>query len=187
MADDDLVLEDARSGMEKSLEGLHKELVKIRTGRANPALLEGVNVDYYGSPTPLRSLASVSAPEARLLVVQPFDPSTLGEIERAILKADLGLTPQNDGKIIRVPIPELTEERRRDLVKAVKKIAEDHKLGVRSSRRDAIALLKDLEKDGDLAEDDSHRAQKKVQDLTDDYVKRIDEAVESKEQEILSI
>ncbi len=187
MADDELVLEEAREQMETSIESLHIDLGRIRTGRANPVLLEGLEIDYYGTPTPLRSLATIGAPEVRLLVVQPFDSSAIGKIERAILKAELGLSPINDGKVLRVPIPELTEERRRDLVKSVKKIAEDHKLGVRGARRDANAMLKDMQKDGELPEDDSKRAQKKVQDLHDDAVKSIDEFVQAKEEEILRI
>lgn len=187
MADEDLVLEEANEQMEKTMESLHIDLGKIRTGRANPALLENLNVDYYGSATALRTLATISAPEPRLLVVQPFDPSAMDGIERAILKAELGLSPINDGKVLRVPVPELTEERRRDLVKNVKKIAEEHKLGVRHARRDAIAMLKDMQKDGELPEDDSKRAQKKVQDSHDQYVHKIDEFVASKEEEILRI
>jgi ribosome recycling factor len=173
--------------MEKTMESLHIDLGKIRTGRANPGLLENLNVDYYGTPTRLRSLATLSAPEPRLLIVQPFDPSGMDGIERAILKAEMGLSPINDGKVLRVPIPELTEERRRDLVKSVKKIAEDHKLGVRHARRDAIAMLKDMRKDGELPEDDSKRAQKKVQDSHDEYVRKIDEFVGAKEGEILHV
>jgi ribosome recycling factor len=187
MADDDLVAQEARQGMEKSLEGLHRELTKIRTGRANPAILEAVMVDYYGTPTPLKSLATLSAPEARLLTVQPFDPGSLEAVEKAVLKSDLGLTPANDGKMLRIPVPELTEERRRELVKHVKKIGEDHKLGVRGARRDSIALVKDLEKEHEMSEDDSHRVQKKIQDLTDEYVKKIDEVIATKEEDILRI
>ena len=187
MADEDLVLDEAREQMEKSMESLHIDLGKIRTGRASPALIENVSVDYYGTATAMRSLATISAPEPRLLVVQPFDPTAMVEIERAILKAELGLSPMNDGKVLRVPIPELTEERRRDLVKNVKKIAEEHKLGVRHARRDAISMLKEMQKDGELPEDDSKRAQKKAQDSHDECVKKIDEFVISKEQEILHI
>jgi ribosome recycling factor len=187
MPGEESVQDEARKGMEKSLESLQQESAKIRTGRAHPGLLEGVIVDYYGNPTALRSLATVSAPEARLLTVQPFDPGVVNAIEKGILKADLGLTPVKDGKMLRVPVPELTEERRRELVKQVKKFGEDHKLGVRGSRRDAIAALKDLEKDGDLSKDDSRRAQKKVQDLTDNYIRKIDELIEAKEEEILRI
>ncbi len=187
MTDDGTVIEESRSAMQKSLESLQRDMSRVRTGRANPAILDGVSVDYYGTATPLKSLASISVPEVRLIAVQPFDPSAIAEIERAILKADLGLSPVNDGKLLRVPIPELSEERRRELVKQIKKMGEDHKLGIRSARRDAIALLKDLEKDGELTKDDSRRAQKKVQDLTDEFSKRTDEAVEAKEEEILRI
>ena len=187
MADEDLVLEEARELMEKTMESLNIDLSKIRTGRANPGLIENLNVDYYGTPTRLRSLATLSAPEPRLLIVQPFDPSGMDAIERAILKAEMGLSPINDGKVLRVPVPELTEERRRDLVKSVKKIAEDHKLGVRHARRDAIAMLKDMRKDGELPEDDSKRAQKKVQDSHDEYVRKIDEFVGAKEEEGLHV
>ncbi len=187
MDDAEQVLDTALTGMAKSLESLHNETVKIRTGRANPALLEGVMVDYYGTPTRLQSLATLSAPEARLITVQPFDKSSLGEIERAILKADLGLTPASDGKLLRVPVPELTEERRRELVKQVKKMAEEHKVGVRNARRDALNMLKDLQKDGEITEDASRQAQKKAQTLTDDLSARVDGAVEAKEEEILTI
>jgi len=187
VADEDLILDEAKTQMENSLDSLHIDLAKIRTGRANPGLLESVSVDYYGTPTPLRSLATISAPEARLLVVQPFDPSAIGEIERAVLTAELGLSPVSDGKVLRVPIPELTEERRRDLVKSVKKIAEDHKLGVRGARRDANALLKEMQKDGELPEDDSKRAQKQIQDLHDRVVKQIEGSVTAKEEEVLHI
>ncbi|MFQ5514616.1 MAG: ribosome recycling factor [Myxococcota bacterium] len=187
MADDTRVVEEARQGMERSLESLHRELSRIRTGRANPALLENVMVDYYGTPTPLKALATLSAPEARLITVQPFDRGAMDAIERAILKADLGLTTVNDGKLLRVPVPELTEERRRELVKVVKKLGEDHKVGVRSARREAIAMLKELEKEHELSEDDSRRAQKKVQDLTNEYIGKVDTAVEVKEEDILQI
>ena len=183
----DLVLGESKAAMEKSLHSLQHEISKIRTGRANPVLLESVNVDYYGTPTPLKKLATINAPEARLLTVQPFDASVLVAIERAILKSDLGLTPANDGKLLRLPIPELTEERRRELVKQVKKFGEDHKVGVRSARRDGVSMLKDLEKDGDLTEDESRGGQKRVQELTDEYVSKIDDALAVKEAEILRI
>lgn len=183
----ELALGEAREAMEKSLDSLIRELAKVRTGRANPVLLDTVSVDYYGNPTPLRTLATVSAPEARLLVIQPFDPGSREAIERAILKADLGLTPNSDGKVIRIPIPELTEERRRDLVKAVKRMAEDHKVGVRNGRRDAVSMLKDLQKDGDVTEDESRHGQRRIQELTDEYIGRIDETVAAKEREILTL
>ncbi len=189
MAEEDvaLVIDDAREAMNKSFDSLKHEISKVRTGRANPILLETVTVDYYGTPTPLKALATLSAPEARLLVVQPFDPGSIEAIERAILKADLGLSPNNDGKLIRLPVPELTEERRRELVKAVKKMGEDHRVGVRGARRDGIAMLKDLEKSKDIAEDESHRAQKKTQEMTDEFTNQIDDLLVAKEQEILTI
>ena len=189
MADEDvaLVLDEAREAMQKSLESLQRDLSRIRSGRASPTLLDGVHVDYYGTATPLKSLATVNVTEPRLITVQPFDKSSLGEIERAILKADLGLTPASDGKLLRVPVPELTEERRRELVKQVKKMAEEHKVGVRNARRDALSMLKDLQKDGEINEDASRQAQKKAQTLTDDFSARVDGAVEAKEEEILTI
>jgi ribosome recycling factor len=187
MAEDHAILAEAREGMTKSLESLQREMARIRTGRASPVLLDGVTVEYYGTATPLKQLATVNTPEARLITVQPFDPSTLPEIERGILKADLGLTPVNDGKILRVPIPELTEERRKELVKQIKKMGEEHKVGVRGARRDAMAWLKEAEKGSDLNEDDSHKLQKKVQDMTDEFVDKLDQAVGAKEQEILTV
>lgn len=189
MAEDDLalIIDEARQAMTKSVESLQRELVKIRTGRANPVLVEGLMVDYYGTSTLLKSLATLSAPETRLIVIQPFDPGATEAIERAILKADLGLVPSNDGKLIRIPIPELTEERRKELVRAVRKMGEEHKVGVRSGRRDAIAMLKDLEKSGDVTEDESRRGQKKIQEMTDELVKQVDQALEAKEEEILTI
>ena len=189
MAEEDLtlVLDESREAMEKSLQSLNHDMAKVRTGRANPALLEDVTVDYYGSATPLKKLATVNAPEARLLTVQPFDPQVVADIERAILKADLGLTPANDGKILRVAIPELTEERRRDLVKQVKRMSEDHKVGVRNARRDGISMLKDLEKDGDVTEDESRRGQRQIQEITDEFTAKIDAALSAKEEEILTV
>jgi ribosome recycling factor len=187
MAEEELVLEEAKDAMDKSLAGLLKEMSRVRTGRANPAILDGVMVDYYGTATPLKSLATVNVPEARLITVQPFDPASLAAIERAILKEDLGLTPINDGKIVRVPIPELTEERRKELVKQVRKMGEDHKLGIRHARRDGIAMLKEFEKSGELDGDASRRAQKKVQDLTDEATQKIDDSVSAKAEEILKI
>ena len=189
MAEEDvaLVTDEAREAMAKSVDSLQRDLAKVRTGRANPVLVEGVMVDYYGTPTILKSLATLSAPEARLIVIQPFDPGATEAIERAILKADLGFTPGNDGKVIRIPVPELTEERRRELVKVVKKMAEEHKVGVRSGRRDAVAMLKEMERSGDVTEDESRRGQKKIQDVTDEFAKQIDKALETKEEEILTI
>jgi len=189
MADEDvnLVLEMCQEGMDKTVEGFVKELGRIRTGRANPSLLDGVHVDYYGSSTALKSLATISAPEARLLVIQPFDPSSIPEIERAILKADLGVTTNNDGKLVRVPIPELNEERRRALVKSMKRLTEDHKVGVRGARRDSNEQLKRMKEDSEISEDELHRGQARVQALTDASIKRIDELSAAKEKEILTI
>jgi ribosome recycling factor len=187
VADEDLVIDETRQAMHKSLESLQRDMARVRTGRANPAILDGVSVDYYGTATPLKQLAAIHVADARLMTVQPFDPSALAEIERAILKADLGLSPVNDGKLLRVPIPELTEERRRELVKQVKKMGEEHKVGIRNARRDGISLLKDLEKESGLSEDDSHRAQEKVQAVTDEFVKKTETAVAAKEEEILRI
>jgi len=187
MADDDLVLEEAEEAMKKSLEALQRDVSRIRTSRANPVLLEGVMVDYYDTPTPLKKLATITAPEPRLLLVQPFDPSGIVGIERAIQKADVGLSPINDGKLLRLPVPELTEERRRELVKTVKKLGEDHKTGVRSARRDANSMLKDMQKDGELPKDESTRAQKKTQELHDAYIEKVDAVITAKEEEILHI
>jgi ribosome recycling factor len=185
--DVDLVLEEASEAMEKSLRSLRGELQKVRTGRANPALLEAVQVDYYGTPTPLNQLANLTAPEPSLIVVSPFDKGALGAIERAIQSSDLGFTPNNDGKLIRIPIPPLTEERRKEFVKRVKKIAEEHKIGVRDARRTALAMLKDLESEGALPADEKRRGEKQVQEATDSHITRIDEMTGQKEEEILQV
>jgi ribosome recycling factor len=182
-----LVLDEAKEAMEKSIRSLRIDLQKVRTGRANPTILDGVQVDYYGTPTPLNQLANLSAPDPRLIVISPYDKGALAEIERAILKADLGLTPTNDGKLVRIPIPSLTEERRKELVKQIKKSAEHHKIGVREARRAAVSLLKDLESDGSVPADERRRAEKTVQNLTDDNVKRLDKMTEQKEEEILQV
>jgi ribosome recycling factor len=158
----------------------------VRTGRANTALLDGILVDYYGTATPLNQLANLTVPDPKLIVIAPFDKGAMPAIERAVQTSDLGLTPSNDGRVIRIPIPPLTEERRKDLVKHVKKVAEDHKVGVREARRDSLSMLKDLESDG-LSSDDRRRAEKKVQDLTDTQVARIDEMCQAKEQEVLQV
>ena len=181
-------IEDAKGGMEKALQSLRHDLQRVRTGRANAALLDGVNVDYYGTPTPLNQLANLTVPDPRLIVIAPYDKGALHAIEKAIQTAQhLGLTPNNDGKVVRIPIPALTEERRKELVKQVKKMAEEHKLGVRESRREALQALKALESDGILPGDDKHRFDKKVQDLTDEYVKKIDDTCGAKEKEILQV
>jgi ribosome recycling factor len=183
----DQLISQAKGAMERSLQHLKDDLRKVRTGRANPSLLDSIRVDYYGTPTPLNQMANLSAPEPRLIVVSPFDKSALQAIEKAIQASDLNLTPNNDGKIVRIPIPPLTEERRKDLVKHVRKVAEHHKLGVRDARREALAAFKQLENDGDLPADDRARSEKKVQSLTDDFVKQVDGQADQKEQEILQV
>lgn len=175
---------EAEEKMEKSLQNTRKEFQSIRTGRANPALLQRVHVEYYGSETPLQQLATVSVPEPRMLMIQPFDKNALSEIDRAIQKSDLGLTPNNDGKVIRLNIPPLTEERRRDYVKLAKKVAEEGKVAVRNIRRDAIDSFKKLEKDG-LPKDALKGLQDEMQALTDKYVAKLDAATEEKEAEIM--
>jgi ribosome recycling factor len=188
MSDEDvaMVVDETKSGMEKSLRSLRAELQKVRTGRASAALLDGVQVDYYGTPTPLNQLSNLSTPDPRLIVISPYDKGAFQDIEKAILKADLGLSPSNDGKVVRVPVPPLTEERRKELVKHVHRMAEDHKVGVREARRDGLSLLKDLAADG-LSEDDKRREDKNIQALTDDYVKQIDQMASTKEEEILQV
>ena len=173
--------------MDQSIGALRKDLAKIRTGRASTALLEHVVVDYYGATTPLNQLATLSAPEPRLLVVQPYDRSALGNIEKAILKSDLGLTPNNDGKIIRVPIPQLTEERRKELVKHVKKIAEEFRVSIRNHRRVAVEQLKEAEKKKEVTADDSKHGQDRVQKITDDFIGRVDRIIKTKEEEIMEV
>lgn len=173
--------------MDQSIGALRKELAKIRTGRASTALLEHVVVDYYGATTPLNQLATLSAPEPRLLVIQPYDRNALGNIEKAILKSDLGLTPNNDGKIIRVPIPQLTEERRKELVKHVKKIAEEFRVSIRNHRRVAVEQLKESEKKKEVTADDSKHGQDRVQKITDDFIGRVDRIIKTKEEEIMEV
>jgi len=189
MADGDLelVFGEANDSMEKSLRSLRAELQKVRTGRANPALLENLQIDYYGTATPLNQLANLTAPEPSLIVVSPFDKGALGAIERAIQSSDLGFSPNNDGKLVRIPIPPLTEERRKELVKRVKKISEEHKIGIREARRTAIGMLKDLETDSSLSTDEKRRGEKQIQDATDAHVTKIDEMASSKEEEILQV
>lgn len=173
--------------MEKSIVAFRKDLAKIRTGRASTALLEGVMVDYYGTQTPLNQLANLSAPEPRLLVIQPYDHGAMGNVEKAILKSDLGLTPSNDGKVIRIPIPELTEERRKELVKHVKKVAEEFRVSVRNHRRLAVEKLKEMEKKKELTADDLKHSQDRVQKITDEYVVRVDKVLKAKEDDIMEV
>lgn len=181
------VVDALKKEMESTLEGLRKELTKVRTGRANTALIEGILVDYYGTKSPLNQLAALSAPESRLLVVQPYDKSVMGAIEKAIYQSDLGLTPVNDGKVIRVPLPELTEERRKELVRHVKKIGEEYRVSARNHRRDANERVKKLQKDKQITEDDVRATQDRVQKLTDEYVDKIEKVIKAKEDELMAV
>lgn len=181
------VLREAEHKMQQAVQAARRELAGIRTGRANPALLDRVMVDYYGTPTPINQLASISVPEPRLLVIQPWDKSTLKDIEKAILGSELGLTPNSDGTVIRIQVPQLTEERRRDLARVARKEAEDKRVAVRNVRRDANDELKRLEKEGVISEDECRRAQAEVQQLTDKYIKEIDELLTLKEKEIMEV
>jgi len=181
----ELIFEDTRDRMAKSITALKNELKRIRTGRASQALLDGIKVDYYGTMTPINQMASISVPESRLITIQPWDVSVIGNIEKAILKSDLGLTPSNDGKIIRIAIPPLTEERRKELVKIVSKTAEEYKVAIRNIRRDSNEQLKEFKKSGDISEDEAFKAQDQVQKITDEYIKLIDDAYQEKEKEIL--
>lgn len=179
------IYQETRENMKKSVDALANEFKRIRTGRASLSILDSVRVDYYGTLTPLNQMASLSVPESRLIAIQPWDVSIIKDIEKAILKSDLGLVPSNDGKLIRISIPPLTEERRKQLVKVVYKKGEDHRIAVRNQRRDANDLLKGLRKDGEISEDDAFRAQDQVQKITDEYINLIDEVCKDKEKEIL--
>ena len=179
------ILADARERMEKTVDSLQNDLRAIRTGRASPALVERLMVEYYGVPTPLIQLAGVTVPEPRMLMIRPWDRNTLGPVEKAILKSDLGLTPNNDGQVIRLVIPQLTEERRRDLNKQVARRVEEARVSARNIRRDAVEMLRDAEKEKMIDEDDLHKGQEQVQELTDKYIKQIDEIGKAKEAEIL--
>ena len=179
------VYRDSKDNMGKVIEALKKELKRVRTGRASLSLLDGIKVDYYGTLTPLNQLATLAAPESRLITIQPWDTTVIKEIEKAVLKSDLGLTPSNDGKIIRIAIPPLTEQRRKELVKVVHKISEEYKVSVRNLRRDANELIKDIKKGGKISEDDAFKSQEKIQKITDDNIKLVDECYKEKEKEIL--
>lgn len=178
---------ESEERMEKVIAALQRELATLRAGRATPSLLDRVEVIYYNTPTPLKQLAGISAPEPRLLVIQPWDKNSIGDIEKAILKSDLGLTPSSDGSVIRLSIPQLTEERRRELVRFIRKKAEESKVGVRNIRRDANEEIKQLEKAGEVSEDDRHRAQDEIQELTDGKITEIDTVLQLKEKEILEV
>ncbi len=181
------VIKECEMKMKKTIAALEKELGKVRTGRASLALLDDIRVDYYGTPSPLNQVATLSVPESRLIVIQPWDNSIIGDIEKAILKSELGMTPANDGKVIRITIPRLTEERRKELVKVVKKMGESSKVGVRNVRRDVIEELRTMEKKKDMSEDELHQLQNQVQKTTDTYVAKIDAVIEAKEKEIMEI
>ncbi len=183
----DLIFSELKDDMEKSLKFLEKSYSKLRTGRASLALLDGIKVEYYGVPTPLNQVASLSVPESRLIQISPWDSSVIPNIEKAIQKSELGLTPINDGKIVRINIPALTEERRKDLVKVVRKMAEEGKVKLRNLRRDANEELKKLKKDGEIAEDELFKFQADVQKVTDDYIEKTDKVTQVKEKEIMEI
>jgi ribosome recycling factor len=187
MAIIDDLLEDARERMHKSVEATTHELGTIRAGRASPGLLDRIEVDYYGSATPLRNLATISAPEPRLLTIQPFDASSIKAIEKAINESDLGLTPSNDGKIVRLSIPELNEERRRELVKVARSLVEDGRVAVRNIRRDVMHDLRELKEAGETGSDDEHRGEVGLQKLTDTSIAELDTLLKSKEAEILEV
>ncbi len=183
----DEVYTDAEEKMKRVVAAYQRELSTMRAGRATPALLDRIEVDYYGTPTPLNQLAGITAPEPRLLVVQPWDKNSIKEIEKAILKSDLGLTPTNDGNVIRLSIPQLTEERRKELVKFVRKKAEDSKVSIRNIRRDANDSIKQLEKDSEISEDERRRAQDDIQEITDEKIEEIDSILEQKEKEMMEV
>ena len=185
MTDD--VIKNCRQEMDATVKAFQKELSHVRTGRATTALLDGIHVEYYGAQMPLNQVATLTAPDATLLVVQPFDKSAMQAIEKAIQTSDLGLNPQNDGKIIRVPIPPLNEERRKELVKHCRKVAEEYRVSTRSHRRDALEMLKELEKEKAITQDDHRHGHEKVEALTKEYVEKVDHLLKSKEQEIMAV
>jgi ribosome recycling factor len=181
------VLSDLRNEMDKTLGTFRRELARIRTGRASTALLDGIHVEYYGAKTPLIQLASVTAPEPRLLLVQPYDRSALPAIEKAIRQSDLGLNPVSDGKVLRLPIPELTEERRRELVRHLRKMAEEFRVSLRSHRHDSLELLKEMLKEKEITEDENHKAREKVEAETKAYLEKLEEVLRAKEKEVMEV
>lgn len=181
------IINDAEDRMKKSLEHLTKDLAAMRAGRANPAMVEKLSVDYYGVSTPVNQLANITVPEARLLVIQPWDKSMIADIEKAIMKSDLGITPSNDGNVIRIAVPQLTGERRKDLAKVIKKRAEEARVAVRNIRREANDMLKSSEKDKLISEDENKKGADEVQKLTDRYIKNVDTMLQSKEKEIMEV
>ena len=180
-------IQDATQRMDKSVDTTHDHFNSVRTGRASPALLDRIQVDYYGTPTPLKNIATINVPEPRMLTIQPFDPGSIKAIEKAIQESDLGLQPSNDGKLVRLPVPQLTEERRKDLVKVVRHMAEEHRIAVREVRRDALKHLQELVKNSEVGDDDERRAEQEVQKLTDAHTKTIDELLKHKEAEIMEV
>jgi len=181
------ILKNTESRMEKTIDVVSNQLARLRTGKASPALIEGIKVDYYGTPTPLNQIASISTPEPRLIVIHPWDKSALSAIEKAILASDIGLTPQSDGNVVRIPIPPLTEERRRELVKVARKIVEEGKVALRNIRREVVEQIKRMQKDGELPEDDAYRLQDKVQELIDKFYDKLEELLKIKEEEIMTV
>ncbi|MBN1847297.1 MAG: ribosome recycling factor [Deltaproteobacteria bacterium] len=181
----DEILSECREKMEKSVAALKKDFMKIRTGRASTALLEGIKVDCYDTQMPLEQVASLSVPESRLMMIKPWDQSIIGEIEKSILKSELGLTPMNDGKLIRISIPPLTEERRKELAKLAKKMAEENKISIRNHRRDANEMIKELKNEKEISEDEMYKYQDEVQKITDEFIKKVDMITSDKEKEII--
>jgi len=181
------VYADSRDRMKKVIENLEREFKRVRTGRASVALLDGIRVDYYGTPTPLNQIATLTVPEPRSITIQPWDATVIGDVEKSILKSELGLTPMNDGKMVRINIPPLTEERRRDLVKVIRKMAEESKVALRNIRRDSNEMLKDLKRDKAISEDEQFRGQDEVQKITDEFIKQAEAVYAGKEKEILEV
>jgi ribosome recycling factor len=183
----DEFLQDATDRMAKSVDATHDHFNTVRTGRASAALLDRIQIDYYGTPTPLKNLATINVPEPRLLTIQPFDPGSMKQIERAIQESDLGLTPSNDGKVIRLPIPQLTEERRKELVKLVRHMAEEGRIAIRNVRRDVMRHLEELVRNGEVGDDEERAAESKVQKITDEHVHKVDDLLKRKEAEIMEV
>jgi ribosome recycling factor len=181
----DSIYQDTQDNMVKAVAALSKELKRVRTGRASLSLVDGIKVDYYGTLTPLNQLATLAVPESRLITIQPWDATVIKEIEKAILKSDLGLTPSSDGKIVRIAIPPLTEQRRKELVKVVNKICEEYKVSIRNIRRDANEMVKELKKEGEVSEDEAFKSQDRIQKITDEHIKLVDACFKEKEKEIL--
>jgi ribosome recycling factor len=183
----DAIFKILKDKMDKSIDALHRDIAKLRTGRASLSMLEGIRVDYFGTPTPINQLASMSIPESRLITIQPWDAGVLSAIEKAVMNSDIGLTPTNDGKLIRISIPQLTGERRKEIVKTAKKITEECKVAIRNNRRDANEDIKKLEKDKTISQDDLKKNQTKIQEITDKYIERVDDILKHKEKEIMEV